>query len=317
MRVRLMVTALSTVFYALGAHAQTYPSKPIRMLASGVGGGGDFTARVVAMGLSQRLGQQVIVDNRPGGLVPGEIVAKAQPDGHTLMLVGVVIWLSPFMRQNMPFDPVRDFTPVTLVARIPNVLVVHPSLTVKSVQDLISLAKAKPGVLNYATSGSGNSNHIAGELFKALAGIDLVQVNYKGASLALNDVVSGRIEIMFATATAAAPHVSAGRLRALAITSKQPSAVAPGLPTVAQSGLPGYSSESTLGLFGPASTPTTIVERLNKETITVLSVAETRDKLLKSGIEVATSSPAGFAALIKSDMVQSGAIIRAAGIRSD
>ena len=131
MRAYLIVAALSTVFYALGAHAQTYPSKPIRMLASGVGGGGDFTARVVAMGLSQRLGQQVIVDNRPGGLVPGEIVVKAQPDGHTLMLVGVVIWLSPFMRQNMPFDPVRDFAPVTLVARIPNVLVVHPEVAPK------------------------------------------------------------------------------------------------------------------------------------------------------------------------------------------
>jgi tripartite-type tricarboxylate transporter receptor subunit TctC len=305
------------VFAGVPAHAQPYPNKPVRLLASGVGGAGDFAARVVALGLGTRLRQQVIVDNRPGGLVPGEIVAKAQPDGHTLMLAGVVIWLSPFMRESMPFDPQRDFAPVTLVATVPNVLVVHPSLAAKSVRELIALAKEKPGVLNYATSGAGNSNHIAGELFKAMAGINLVQVNYKGAALALNDVVSGRVEVMFATATSAAPHVSAGRLRALAVTTAQPSAVAPGLPTVAAAGLPGYASESTLGLFAPAATPAAIIARLNSETIAVLSAAETREKLLKSGIDVLTSTPAGFAQLIRNDMARSGKVIRAAGIRTD
>jgi len=228
-----------------------------------------------------------------------------------------VIWLSPFMRESMPFDPQRDFAPVTLVATVPNVLVVHPSLAAKSVRELIALAKEKPGVLNYATSGAGNSNHIAGELFKAMAGINLVQVNYKGAALALNDVVSGRVEVMFATATSAAPHVSAGRLRALAVTTAQPSAVAPGLPTVAAAGLPGYASESTLGLFAPAATPAAIIARLNSETIAVLSAAETREKLLKSGIDVLTSTPAGFAQLIRNDMARSGKVIRAAGIRTD
>jgi tripartite-type tricarboxylate transporter receptor subunit TctC len=297
--------------------AQQYPMKPVRLLASGVGGAGDFTARVVALGLTSHLGQQVIVDNRPGGLVPGEIVAKAQPDGHTLMLVGIVIWLSPFMRDSMPFDPVRDFAPITLAAQVPNVLVVNLALPVKSVQELIALAKEKPGVLNYATSGTGNSNHIAGELFKAMAGVNLVQVNYKGAALALNDVVSGRVEVMFATATAAAPHINAGRLRALAVTTERPSAVLPGLPTVAASGLPGYASESTLGLFAPAATPRAIVTRLNAETLAVLNAAETRNRLLKSGIEVVTSSPAEFAAAIKADMARSGKIIRAAGIRTD
>ncbi len=287
------------------------------MLASGVGGAGDFTARVVANGLTARLGQQVIVDNRPGGLVPGELVAKAQPDGHTLMLVGVVIWLSPFMRESMPFDPLRDFAPITLAATVPNVLVVHPALPVKSVRELIALAKEKPGALNYATSGAGNSNHIAGELFKAMAGINLVQVNYKGAVLALNDVVSGRVEVMFATATSAAPHVAAARLRALAVTSAQPSAVVPGLATVAASGLPGYASESTLGLFAPAATPAAIITRLNAETVAVLTAAETRERLLKSGIDVVTSSPAEFAAAIRADMARSGKIIRAAGIRTD
>ena len=318
MRLHLLAAIFFGAAPAAGtACAQQYPSKPVRLLASGVGGAGDFTARTVAHGLTARLNQQVIVDNRPGGLVPGEIVAKAQPDGHTLMLVGVVIWLSPFMRESMPFDPLRDFAPVTLAATVPNVLVVHPALAVKSVLELIALAKAKPGVLNYATSGAGNSNHIAGELFKAMAGVNLVQVNYKGAALALNDVLSGRIEVMFATANSAAPHISSGRLRALAVTSAQPSAVVPGLATVAASGLPGYASESTLGLFAPAATPPPIVARLNTETVAILTAAETRERLLKSGIEVVTSSPAGFAAVIKADMAHSGKIIRAAGIRTD
>ena len=320
MIVRASAIGLCVAALAAGAgaaSAQTYPTKPIRLLASGVGGGGDFTARLIAVGLTGRLGQQVIVDNRPGGLIPGEIVAKAQPDGHTLMLVGIVIWLSPFMRDTMPFDPVRDFAPITLAVTTPNVLVVHPALPVKSVAELIALAKQKPGALNYATSGAGNSNHIAGELFKAMAGVDMVQVNYKGAALALNDVLSGRVEVMFATAAAAASHVSTGRLRALAVTSAQPSAVAPGLPTVAASGLPGYESGSTLGVFAPAATPAAIVNLLNREIVQFLNVPSTRERLLKAGIEVVGSSPAQFAAAIKSDMARIGKIIRDAGIRTD
>lgn len=299
------------------AFAQHYPTKPIRLLASGVGGGGDFTARLIAAGLTNRLGQQVIVDNRPGGLIPGEIVAKAQPDGHTLMLVGVVIWLSPFMRDTMPFDPVRDFAPITLAVTTPNVVVVHPALPVKSVPDLIALAKQKPGALNYATSGAGNSNHIAGELFKAMAGINMVQVNYRGAALALNDVLSGRIEVMFATAAAASAHVSAGRLRALAVTSAQPSVLAPGLPTVAASGLPGYESGATLGIFAPAATPAPILNLLNREIVQFLNMPVTSERLLKAGIEVVASSPAQFAAAIRTDMARIGKILRDAGIRTD
>ena len=318
MTLRVGAAMLCCVALGFGvAVAQTYPAKPLRMIASGVGGAGDFTARVVAGGLTARLGQQVIVDNRPGGLAPGEIVAKAQPDGHTLMLVGIVIWLSPFMRDTMPFDPLRDFAPVTLAATVPNVLVVHPALPIKSVQELIALAKEKPGVLNYATSGSGNSNHIAGELFKAMAGVNLVQVNYRGAAPALNDVVSSRVQVMFATATAAAPFVSAGRLRALAVTAARPSLLAPGLPTVAASGLPGYASESTLGLFAPAATPPAIIARLNAETVAFLRAGDTRERLLKSGIEAVTSTPEEFAALIRADMARTGKIIRAAGIRME
>ena len=299
------------------ACAQNSPTRPIRLLASGVGGGGDFTARLIAPALTSRLGQQVVVDNRPGGLIPGEILSKAPPDGHTLMLVGIVIWLSPFMRDTMPFDPVRDFTPVTLAVTIPNVLVAHPAVGVKSVQGLITLARRKPGVLNYATSGVGNSNHIAGELFKSMAGVNLVRVNYRGAALALNDVVGGRVELMFATANAANPHVSSGRLIGLGVTSARPSPLAPGLPAVAESGLPGYESASTLGVLARAGTPPAIVNLLNREIVQFLGAPETRERFLKSGIEVAGSTAAEFAAVIRDDMARKGKLIRAAGIRME
>jgi len=316
MAVRFLL-ALSAAFVSAVGGAQPFPTKLIRMLASGIGGGGDFTARLIAAGLTSQLGQQVVVDNRPGGLVPGEIVAKAQPDGHTLMLAGIVIWLSPFMRNAMPFDPIRDFAPVTLAVTIPNILVVHPSLQVKSVAELIALAKQKPGVLNYATSGSGNSNHIAGELFKSAAGLDIVRVNYRGATLALNDLLSGRVQLMFATVTAASPHLGAGKLRALAITSAKPSVLMPQLPTVSASGLPGYESSSTLGGFAPAATPPGIVELLNREIIKVLQAPEVKARLLGTGMEVVGSSPAQFAAAIASDMAHAGKAIRQAGIRTD
>ncbi len=294
-----------------------YPDKPIRMLASGIGGAGDFTARLISSGLAPHLGQQIIVDNRPGGLVPGEIVAKAQPDGYTLMLAGVVIWLSPFTRDKMPFDPVRDFAPITLAVNLPNVLVVNLSVPVKSVSELIALAKQKPGALNYATSGMGNSNHIAGELFKAMAGVNLVQINYKGATLAMNDVISGRVQVMFATATAAAPQVASGRVRALAVSSAQPSSLAPGLPTIAASGVPGYESGSTLGVFAPAATPPAIINFLNKEIVTYLKTREAKERLFNAGIDVIASTPAQFAAAIKTDMAQTGKVLHDAGIRTD
>jgi len=313
----LLIALCLTAVSAGAASPQGYPSKPIRMIASGVGGAGDYTARLVATALTSRLGQQVIVDNRPGGLIPGEIVAKAEPDGQTVMLVGIVIWLSPFMRKTMPFDPVRDFAPITLAVTVPNVLVVHPKLRVDSVQDLTALAKQKPGALNYATSGMGNSNHIAGELFKAMAGVDIVQVNYRGAALALNDLLSGRVEMMFATATAAAPHVSSGRLKALAITSAEPSPLMPGLPTVAASGLPGYESGSTLGVFAPAATPKPIVNVLNREIVQFLHSPAAKEQFHRRGIQVVGSSPTEFATAIKTDMAVKGKVLRAAGIRTD
>ena len=313
----LLLSCLLTASAARAADTPAFPTRPIRMVASGVGGAGDFTARLVATGLTPRLGQQVIVDNRPGGVVPGEIIAKAQPDGHTLMFVGLVIWLSPFMREHVPFDPVRDFAPITLAVMVPNVLVVHPSVGVKSTAELIALAKQKPGVLNYANSGIGNSNHLAGELFKAMAVIDIVPINYRGAPLAMNDLLSGRVQLMFATAMVAKPHVASGKLVGLAVTSSKPSVLVPGLPTVAASGVPGYESASTLGAFAPAATPQAIVRLLNRHMVEVLNEAEAKQRLLAAGIEVVGSTPEEFAAAIRTDMARTGKVIRQAGIRMD
>jgi len=302
---------------ACAADAQNFPTKPIRMIASSAGGAGDFTARLIAAGVTARLGQQMIVDNRPGGVVPAEIVAKAQPDGHTLMFVGIVIWLAPFMRDNVPYDPVRDFAPITLAVVVPNVLVVHPSVGVKSTAELIALAKQKPGALNYANSGIGNSNHLAGELFKAMAGVDIVPVNYRGAPLAMNDLLSGRVQLMFATAMVAKPHVASGKLVGLAVTSGKRSALLPELPTIAESGLPGYESASTLGAFAPAATPPAIVRLLNRHMVAILNEPETKQRLLAGGIEVVASTPEQFASAIKADMARTGKVIRQAGIRMD
>jgi tripartite-type tricarboxylate transporter receptor subunit TctC len=309
---------LAGVAFAAAANAaSTFPNKPIRLLVSGVGGAGDFAGRLIAAELTQRLGQQIVIDNRPGGVTPGEILVKAQPDGYTLMMVGFVIWLSPFMRESVAFDPVRDFTPVSLAISSPNVLVVHPSLRVKSVAELIALAKQKPGALNYGVSGIGNSNHLAGEMFKAMTGVSIAPVYYRGASLALTDVVGGRVEMIFATANASRPHVSAGRLIALGVTSAQPSPVAPGLPTVASAGLPGYESAATIGILARAGTPLTVVNLLHREIARYLHSVDAKERLLKAGIEAVGNTPPEFAAIIRDDMRVKGKIIREAGIRME
>lgn len=302
---------------AAAVAAADFPTRPVRLLASGLGGAGDFTSRLIAPHLSARWGEPVIVDNRPGGVTPGQILVGAQPDGHTLMMVGAVIWLSPFMRRSVPFDPVRDFSPVTLAVLSPNVLVVHPSLPAKTVQELIALAKQKPGALNVASSGVGNSNHLAGAIFKAMAGVDIVGIAYRGAALALNDVVAGRVQMMFATANASRAHIAAGRLRALAVTTAEPTALLPGLPTIASAGLPGYESAATLGIMTRAGTPPAVVALLHREITQFLRSQDTTARLFKAGIDVVAGTPAEFAAMIRTEMTVKGRIIRDARIRMD
>lgn len=307
---------------AIGAGAslalgQQFPTKPIRMLTSAPGGGTDFATRLIAQGLTANLGMQVIIDNRPSGIVIGEIVAKAAPDGYTMFLNGSAFWLQPFLQAYTPYDPVKDFSPITMATSSPNVLVVNSSLPVHSVKELIARAKAKPGELNYGSSSAGTPTHLGAELFKAMTGTNIVRVAYKGNGPAINALIGGEVQLMFANAAAVTPHVKSGRLRALAVASSEPTNLVPGLPTVAAAGLPGYESSSTYGVFGPAKMPRQLVDRLNRELVHVLTSADVKERLFRAGMEVVASSPEQLASAMKSDMARMGKVIKDAGIRAD
>ena len=310
-----MVPVGMMVLGAGAASGQIYPTKPIRVVTAPAGAGNDFVARVIALGLSGSLGQQLIVDNRPAGVV-GELVAKAPADGYTVLAIGSVLWLTPFLQDHVPYDPVKDFSPISLTARSLNILVVHPSVAANSVGELIALARAKPGQLNYATGATGASNHLAAELFKSMAGLDLVRIPYKGSGPAVNDLVSGQVQMMFPTTAAGLPHVRTGRLRALGVTSLQPSALAPGLPTVAESGLPGYESVVMYAMFAPAKTPAPIVKRLHTELVQYLKSAAGTERLFKAGVEAVASSPGELATAMESEMTRLGKLIKDANLRA-
>lgn len=286
-------------------------------MTSGVGNSVDFAARVVAQAMSSNLGRQVIVENRGSGPVLGQAVAKAPPDGYTVLFYGSTTWMMPLVQSNAGYDPVNDFAPITIVANSPNVLVVHPSLPVKSVRELILLAKARPGELNYASSASGASNHLAAELFKFMAGINIVQIPYKDGSRASIDLMSGQVQMTFGNAGFSIPHVRAGRLRALAVTSAQPSLLVPDVPTVAASGLPGYEWGSMFVMFAPAKTPEAIVNRLNQETVRVLKQADVKEAFFKAGTEAVGSTPQQLDATMKSEIARLAKLIKHAGIRAD
>ena len=311
------VASLFTLAALLGTGAvsgQAYPSKPLRIITSPAGGGVDLTVRLIAPQLAAGLGQQVIVDNRP--VITGiEAAFRAPPDGYTLLISGPVVWLLPFMRDNVPWEPLRDFAPLTLVVSNPSILVAHPSLPVKSVKELIALAKARPGAINYAIGSFGGPPHFAGELFKSMAKVNIVVVPYKGTGAAVTGVMSGEVQLMFASPGSAEQQIKSGRLRALGVTSARPSALVPGLPTLAAAGLPGYESETKVGLFTPAKTPAAIVTRLNQELVRVLNGADLKEKLLVAGQEVVANSPEDAAAAIRAEMASLGKVIKDAGIR--
>ena len=305
--VGMMVLAVGASF------SQNYPNKPIRIVTTAPGSGNDLVARLIADGgLSESLGQPVIIDNR--GIIAAEIALRAPPDGYTLLSYGSPLWISPLVR-NVPWDPVKDYAPITLTVNTPNLLVVHPSLPVKSVKELIALAKARPGELNYGSSSTGSTPHLAAELFKAMAGVDIVRIPYKGSGPALNALIGGQVQLMFPNAGAASPHAKSGKLRALAVSSAQPSALAPGLPTMAASGLPGYESSSPFGVFAPAKTPAALINRLNREIVRVLNNAQVKERLFNAGVEVVGSSPGELAATVKSEMAKWGKLIKDADIR--
>lgn len=297
------------------ASGQEYPNKPIRMVTTGAGGGNDFVIRLIAPSLSDSLGQPVIVDNRPGALVSPEFVSKAPADGYTLLVNGNSLFMLPLL-QKMPFDPVRDFSPITMAEQTPFIVVVHPSLPVKSIKELIALAKSKPGVLNFAANATGSPAHLSGELFKAMAGIDMVSIFYKGSGPSVTDLVGGQVQLMFADAAAVMPHVQAGKLRALAATGLQPSPLFPGLATVAAT-VPGYESISITGFYAPAKTPEAIIRRLNQELARVLNRADVKERFFKAGVDVVTGSPEEFAAKVKSEIATWGKVIKDRGIKAN
>jgi tripartite-type tricarboxylate transporter receptor subunit TctC len=298
------------------ASAQSYPAKPLRVITAEPGGGNDFAARVIGQAIAPRLGQPWIVDNRggAGGAIAMEAAAKAPADGYTLLVYAGNVWTIPLLRKNVRYE-VKDFAPVTWAARSPGTLVVHPSLPVRNVRDLIALAKARPGQLSYGSGGVGASTHLAAELFKSMAKVDILWVPYKGNGPAMNDLIAGQVQLMFGTAGVVAPHISSGRVRALAVTSAEPSPLAPGLPTIASSGLPGYESISIYGVYVPAATPATIIQQLNAAIVAVLKMPEVRERFLNAGIEAVGSTPEEFAAVMKADEARLRNVISEAGIR--
>ena len=297
------------------ASAQDYPVRPIRIVTAAVGGGIDVTARLLAAGLTDRLNQQVIVDNRGGTNVAMLTVAKAAPDGYTLLIHNNTVWISPLV-DTVPYDHQKELLSITLTSRSPNVLVVHPSLQVGSVKELIALAKSTPGKIDYASGPVGASNHVAAELFKAMAGIDLMRIGYKGGGPALNAVLAGEVKVMFATAGSVTSHMQSGRLKALGVTSAEPSPLVPGMPTVAASGLPGYSSEAIYGFWAPGRTPAAVMARLNQEAVRVLNQPDVKERLFKSGVEAVGSTPQQFAATIRAETGRLAKVLASAGIRS-
>ena len=296
------------------ASGEAYPTRPIRIVTAPAGAGNDLMARVIAQGLSASLGQQLVVDNRPAGLV-GELVAKAPPDGYTLMAIGSVLWLTPFLQDSVAYDPVKDFSPISLTSRSINILVVHVSVAASSVKELIALARSKPGQLNYASGATGSSNHLATELFKAMTGIDLVRITYKGSGPAVNDLLSGQVHVMFPTTAAGLPHVRSGRLRALGVTSLQPSALAPGLPAVADT-VPGYESVVLYALFAPAKTPAAIVKRLHAELVQYFKSPVATERMFNAGVEAVASSPRELAVAMESEMTRMARLIKDARLRN-
>ena len=305
---------------ALGGHgavAQPYPTKPVRVIApSSPGSGIDIVGRFVSQKLSDNTGQQFVVDNRAGAgaNLAAEIAAKAVPDGYTLFLGTPSHVINPSLYRRLDYDIVRDFAPISQLTNGFYVIVVNPAVPAKSVKELIALAKARPGQLNFASAGIGNATHLAGELFKSLAQVDIVHVPYKGSGPALTDLLGGQVQLMFSNITAAIPHIKSGRLRALGVTGLQRTQSAPDIPTVNESGLKGYSVTSWYGLLAPAGTPQAIIGKLNAEIVKILRQPDLKERLSSEGAEPAPSTPAEFAALIKTEIAKWGKVIASAGL---
>jgi len=311
----ILLALLGTSSWAV---AQNYPTRPVRLIvASSPGGGSDIIGRMVAQKLSEEYGQQFIVDNRSGasGVIGTDIVAKAAPDGYTLLIIQPSLTINPSMIQKLPYDTARDFTPIALLVDASQILSVHPSVAAKTTKDLIALAKAKPGILTFASPGIGTSPHLTAELFKLKAGVDMPQVLFKGFGLAVISLIAGEVQVSFSTILSVQPHVKSGKLRALGVSTAKRVQVLPDVPTISESGLPGFATSQWFGILGPARLPRPIVDRLYDSLARATSTPEMKERFAAQGVEVVNGKPEEFAAVIKRELVQWAEVIKAAGIK--
>jgi tripartite-type tricarboxylate transporter receptor subunit TctC len=319
MLLRALLTAVA-VLASTACPAQKYPDRPVRVLVPfPAAGGTDILARLFLQKVSERLGANFVIDNRAGagGTIGTEIVAKAPPDGYTILVCSSSHTINPSVYRKLGYDPLRDFAPVTMLASGPGLLVVHPSVPARNVKELIAFAKSKPGQLIYASAGNGTPPHLAAELFKSMAGIDMVHIPYKGNVPAFVDLISGAVQVSFPTITSGLPQVRAGKLRGLGVTSKERSSVMPEVPTIAESGLPGYESTTWYGMLAPAGTPATIVRTLHDQMVAVLKLEDIREKLLVQGLEPVGNSPAEFSSIIASELTKWRKVVAAAGMKAE
>ena len=315
------VVIVSVVLAAMPplATAQAYPAKPIRWISPWpAGGANDIFSRAIGQRIGESLGQQVLVDNRPGaaGTIGSDIAAKAPADGYTLVMGSSPTHaIAPALYLALPYDPLRDFSAVTLVGSVPNVLVLHPSVPAKTVKEFIAVAKARPGKLNFASTGNGTSQHLSAELFKFMAGLDMVHIPYKGTAPALTELVAGQVDLAFENMPALIPHIQAGRLRALAVTTTKRSAVMPELPTIAEAALPGYDASVWFGVFAPAGTPRPVVERLHGEILKALQTQDLKSRMVAMGTDVSGMGPDDFSAYVRKEIPKWANLVKAAGVK--
>jgi tripartite-type tricarboxylate transporter receptor subunit TctC len=311
------VAAAALPAFSATAIAEAYPAKPIRFIAGfPAGGPSDIVARAIGRRMSEVLGQSVVIDNRTGagGNIGAEAVAKAPPDGYTVLLGGSFITIAPSLYAKPSFDPVRDFAPISLVVSNQYVLVIHPSVPARTARDLIKIAKAQPGKLNYASTGPGSPPRLCAELFKSMAGVDMVNITYKGATPALVDMIGGHIDVYFGGISGTLPPIASNKVRPLAVTSNKRSSQLPEIPTVAEAALPGYDVTTWFGLLAPAGTPRDIVSKLNGVIVAIVAEPEMKNYLIGQGVDPVTNTPEQFAAHIKSEVPKFAKIVKAAGI---
>lgn len=320
---KTLAAALAVAGFAIGnaAMAEGYPERTVRLVVpQSAGGGADILARTVAAKLSEAWGKQVIVENRPGaaGIIGTQGVAQAAPDGYTLLMGAISTHaINRALYKDLSYDPVKDFEAITMVASAPLLVVVHPSVEANSVQELIALAKSKPGKLNFSSAGNGNSTHLAGELFKSMSGVEIVHVPYKGATPAEVGLMGGQVSLMFSSILSAMPHSKAGKMKALAVTSTKRSSVMPELPTVDETGLPGYDVNPWYGLFAPAGTPKDIVDKISREVVRTVQMPDVKKRFASLGADAAGNTPEQFASFIDAEIAKWDKVVKESGTKID